>query len=80
MNPSRDILVYESKARGVFYYEDIEAVPFNHWKQDCEWLILLIDLSDSVSYFIPITALTAAEACSKAIDQFYQSWEENNDK
>lgn len=63
---------------GVFHYGNLEAVPYNHWKQDCKWLVLLIDPPD-IGAFISVTALTAREACQAAFLQYNTTLEDDDD-
>ena len=79
MDQIRNLAEYSEEVGGVFIYENIEAIPFNHWKKDCEWLILITDLTDSQVYFVPIRALTAKEACAQAIHKYYQNFEVSDD-
>ncbi len=79
MNQIRNLSEYAEEVGGAFTYEEIEAIPFNHWKKDCEWIIFLTDLSVSSVYFIPVRARTAEEACAEAVYQFYQSTEDKDD-
>lgn len=46
---------------------DIIAVPFNHWKKDCEWMVVII--IDGKSMMLWLEANTPEEASRKAIIQ-----------
>lgn len=70
---------YAEEVGGVFSCEDLEAIPFNHWKKDCEWLILLLDLADDTTFFIPVRARTAREACAVAFHNYSYHLEEEDD-
>lgn len=68
MNDS-DILNYAAQIGGKYAQDNIQAIPYNHWKQDCEWLVLVLD-PDSVSMFIPVCARDAEKAVDIAIKRF----------
>lgn len=70
---------YAEEVGGIFSSGDLEAIPFNHWKKDCEWIILVLDLTDSSNAFIPVQALTAREACDLAFSQYNHYLEENDE-
>ena len=69
MNSVRNLEKYAEETGGIFSFDDLEAIPYNHWKKDCEWLVLIIDVSE-LGAFVPVTALTAREACIIAISHY----------
>lgn len=46
--------------------DNLEAVPYNHWKYDTEWLVYITD-KDKKGAFISVEALDEAEAVKLAI-------------
>lgn len=66
---------YIEEVGGIYYIHDMQAIPYNHWKRDCEWIVLLFDKQKSVS-FIQVCALTAREACEIAIYKFFCNLED----
>lgn len=79
MNQIRNLEDYADEVGGIYSYDEFEAIPFNHWKKDCEWIIFLTDLSISKVYFIPVRALTAREACEEAISIVNYNQEDDDD-
>jgi len=69
---------YLDEVGGVYSEGPIEALPYNHWKLDMEWLVLVINPPKNGA-FIPVTAYTAREAACKAINEFKYIEEEDND-
>lgn len=67
---------YSEEVGGVFSQEEIEAIPYNHWKKDCEWMVLVSKAERHL--FVPVSALTAREACDIAI-QFFKLLEDPDD-
>lgn len=72
----RGLQKYADEVGGVFTFDEIEAIPYNHWKKDCEWLVFLVDGDEGA--FIPVTALTARQACEWAVFK-YKFWLEEDD-
>ena len=74
---------YAEDIGGVFSEGDFEAIPYNHWKQDCEWIVIVLAPEDFVA-FVPVSALNPREACSIAIQTYLGTYddkkEENNDE
>jgi len=66
MNSIKKMEEYADETGGVFSFGEIEAIPYNHWKQECEWMVLVID-PPANGAFIPVSALTAKDACTLAI-------------
>ena len=60
---------YAEEIGGVFSIDDIEAIPYNHWRQDCQWMVLVVEPNLS-SAFVPVEALTPREACTLAIKHY----------
>ena len=64
--------------RGTFYGADgIKVIPYNHWKKDTEWSVMVLDSEGPLEIF-QISARTHEEAILKALEYFYDL-EENND-
>lgn len=61
--------LYAEAVGGVVSDGEIEAIPFNHWKQDCEWMVMIIEGRHSL-VFIPSTGRTVREAVYNAIDLY----------
>lgn len=70
---------YADQVGGVFYWDDYEAIPYNHWKRDCKWLVLIL-LGENHGAFIPVDALTPREACMRAINEYKNIQEEIEDE
>jgi len=64
-----DVISYTDKVGGIYHDGNLEAIPYNHWRKDCEWLVLVIKDSKAVR-FIPITAITSKDAAMTAIYKF----------
>lgn len=75
MHNDRSLVNYAEEIGGVFSQGDIEAIPFNHWKLDCEWLVLVID--NPYGAFVSVEALTAKEACTQAIYKYNNLRDDN---
>lgn len=60
---------YAESIGGIFTDGEIEAIPYNHWKRDMEWMVLVVE-SPKYGAFIPVEAYTAREAALKAIEEF----------
>ena len=69
MDEIPSIAKYADKIGGVFHFEDIELIPYNHWKKDMEWLVMIV-LGNDLGAFIPVRAYTAREAALKAIANY----------
>jgi hypothetical protein len=48
-------------------FKEIYAIPFNHWKMDNEWMILII--IDGESYMEWLTAASPEEASTLALEK-----------
>ena len=70
---------YLDEVGGFFSEENIEAIPYNHWKKDNEWLVLVLE-APIYGAFIPVTALTAREAVCQAIAEFKIIKEKDSDE
>ena len=79
MKQSRNLESYAEEVGGVYSFDEFEAIPFNHWKKDYEWLIFVTDLGLSKVYFVPVRALTAREACAEAIFRIKDNQEDDDD-
>ena len=66
MNDKEVILEYMDEVGGVFHFGPFEAIPYNHWKKDFEWLVLIMEEKEFCA-FVPVKALTAREACQEAV-------------
>lgn len=55
---------------GTFYRGDIEITPYNHWKSDCEWMVMIVHLKKWQCVFLHIEARTTEEAISQALDKY----------
>ena len=67
-----DLQEYVNELGGVFEVDGCEAVPFNHWKKDMEWAVLI--LSRRLPYrggFFCARATTAREAVFIAMEKFH---------
>lgn len=65
---------YEDEDRGFFFYEGIDALPFNHWKSDRDWVVFIYEISSEdfdESWKNPLTIIveanTPVEACDCAL-------------
>jgi len=58
---------YAEEVGGVFSFEEFDAIPYNHWKQDCDWNVIVLEGDEALFYLVE--ALTAREACTIAIKQ-----------
>lgn len=47
----------------------LDAVPYNHWKKDCAWNVMVCDQDDRKA-FISVSALTPEEAVRLAIIKY----------
>lgn len=63
---------YGDEVGGVFSVDDLEIIPFNHWKKDMEWLVLIVD-SPREGCFIAVNAYTVQEAVVVALQRYNQS-------
>ncbi len=61
---------YAEEVGGIFRFDDMQVVPYNHWRKDCEWIVLIIEGPSESAAVIPVKALTAKEACSLAINLY----------
>lgn len=66
-----NLIMYANDIGGVHNFEDIEAIPYNHWKKDCEWVVLLILPKQAM--FIPVKARTAKDACEQAVLKYREA-------
>lgn len=64
---------------GAFYWGEWQLIPFNHWKNDCEWLVVVPEGATS-AVFITVTALSPQEACLLATIQYKNAKEEMCDE
>jgi hypothetical protein len=59
--------------KGTFYGIDgIKVIPYNHWKKDTEWSIMVLDSEGPLEIF-QIAARTHEEAILKALELFYDT-------
>jgi hypothetical protein len=68
---------YAEDMGGIFHFGDVEAIPYNHWRKDYEWLVFVMQLP-FYSAFVPVKALTAREACETAVLKF-SFWKEDDE-
>lgn len=62
---------------GVFHSEDYEVLPFNHWKKDNTWMVMILP-PHNVAAFIPVEALTARSAAISALELYKYIKEEDD--
>jgi len=67
---------YADQVGGVFDLGPLEAIPYNHWKRDMEWIVLLFGDKDEAS-IIEVRAYTAREAVMRAVRKYRLMEEEN---
>lgn len=46
----------------------LELQPYNHWKWDTEWIVVVRDLRNDLFFCIPVIARTAGEATEKVLE------------
>lgn len=61
---------------GFYHFENLEVLPYNHWRKDFAWVVVVIDRPAQIA-FIPVNALTPREACSKAVALYLDKEEED---
>lgn len=77
MDLTQKMVEYSEETGGLFSAGNIEAIPYNHWRKDFEWLVMVIEpLSGGA--FVTVEALTAREACTTAIYK-YLTMKENDE-
>lgn len=72
----KPLQTFADETGGVFTFDEIEAIPYNHWKKDYEWIVFIIDEDEGA--FISVNALTAKEACETALFK-YSLWKGDED-
>lgn len=65
----KHMIEYSEETGGIYSSGNIEAIPYNHWRKDYEWLVMILDPPEHAA-FIPVEALTAREACTQAIYKY----------
>jgi len=78
MNSLNDMVKYAEELGGVFNFDELEAIPYNHWKKDFEWLVFIMDYPGHAAW-ITVTALTPREACQEAIKKYTETIIEEED-
>ena len=58
---------YADQVGGVFNFDKTEVIPFNHWKRDMEWLVMIIPFL-KIGVSITVKAYSASEAAQKAYE------------
>lgn len=53
-------------------FNEIYAIPFNHWKLDNEWLVLII--VEGESYIEWLTAMSPEEASTVALEKILRDY------
>jgi hypothetical protein len=65
---------YADEVGGVYQIDEFEIIPYNHWKKDNEWIVLVLSMElPQHGSFIPVQAYTAREAAQIALNK-YQNW------
>lgn len=76
MDPIKSLEEYCEEIGCGVSFDELAAFPFNHWKQDCEWLVLLINYEQKISTIVPVRARTAEKACVAAVEKYNELVEE----
>ena len=79
MNTTKKEEEYLFEIEGIFYWGDWQIIPYNHWKNDCEWLVVIPD-SETSAVFVTVTALNPKEACVLAMIQYKNVLEDIEDE
>lgn len=69
MNNADGFNSYAEKVGGVFDLGPFEAIPYNHWKKDMEWMVILFNKNDDAA-LIEVRAHTPREAVQRAIRKY----------
>lgn len=69
MNEADGVNSYADQVGGVFDFGPIEAIPYNHWKRDMEWIVLIFGDKTEAS-IIEVRAHTPREAVMRAIRKY----------
>lgn len=76
MNDADGVNSYADQVGGVFDLGPLEAIPYNHWKRDMEWIVILFDKADKAA-IIEVRAYTPREAVMRAIRKYRLMEEED---
>lgn len=64
-------LKFTEETGGIFFFEDVTVIPYNHWKKDYDWLVHIC--IGYRSFFISANGLNGLEASINALKKLYDS-------
>lgn len=65
---------YANEVGGIYHIGDFEVIPYNHWKKDMEWMVLVLEREEyQYGSFIPVRAHSVREAVQLAL-KLYTNW------
>lgn len=68
-----------SKRTGIIKYEDLLIVPYNHWKNDLDWIFFIMGKGkDDLPVLLPGYAIKLDEALNEAVKTYRQIMKEQN--
>lgn len=60
-----------------FHYPNMQVFVYNHWELDCQWIVIISEEDADKLLFLMAFALTAEDACEKAVNVFKCKRENN---
>lgn len=55
---------------GVYHRDGYDVLPFNHWKKDDLWMVLVLPPSN-LPAFLPVRSLTSKDAALEALEFYH---------
>lgn len=69
-NKINKLVRYFDQLGGVFTCEEYEVLPYNHWRKDNEWLVLICHKDECIIWFI--NALSARDAAFESLQEYLE--------